>query len=351
MTRRGPEVLFSQLQPILNNAGHHGVDVAGILSVYGFDAPPDAIPPDQPLPLITYFRIERDIARLLDDLTARMSERKLTYKTGQFFLSQLSRANTLRAALEHISEYFNMMHGDTYNMVRQRQNTLEFVIDDRAFPYRFRHDPKAVLFTGEIVLIQIHCLLCSLFEDVAREALTKVSVVRAAADADTGHLAYWSAPVKFGAGTYKMAFRLAQAEQSVDIAPEAELTTKGIFARVIDQLAKHEGRNRDATQCSTRARDLILGGIEKQDKVALELGMSTATLRRRLAEERTSFRELVLETRLSHGSALLAGGLSVEQVADELGYSDIRAFNRAFKKWNGCTPAAFSSGSRRQTAS
>jgi AraC-like DNA-binding protein len=33
--------------------------------------------------------------------------------------------------------------------------------------------------------------------------------------------------------------------------------------------------------------------------------------------------------------------LSVEQVAERLGYSDVSNFGRAFRRWTGLTPAAF----------
>ena len=38
---------------------------------------------------------------------------------------------------------------------------------------------------------------------------------------------------------------------------------------------------------------------------------------------------------------MLKRGASVAQATEALDYSDIRAFNRAFKRWKGKTPAAF----------
>ena len=38
---------------------------------------------------------------------------------------------------------------------------------------------------------------------------------------------------------------------------------------------------------------------------------------------------------------MLSQGMSVSQVSDSLGYSDVRAFNRAFKKMRGVSPAAY----------
>ena len=70
------------------------------------------------LSLIDFFRIEGEIARRLDDLTAHLSERKLTYETGAFVTSQMNQSSTLNEALGNLAQYFNMMHGERYNTIR-----------------------------------------------------------------------------------------------------------------------------------------------------------------------------------------------------------------------------------------
>lgn len=70
--------------------------------------------------------------------------------------------------------------------------------------------------------------------------------------------------------------------------------------------------------------------------VAADLFLSTRTLRRRLELEGTSFRELVDEVR----QALLAGGLSVSQIAHRLGYGSGSAFVHAYERWRGVTPGS-----------
>ncbi|MEO0754267.1 MAG: helix-turn-helix domain-containing protein, partial [Pseudomonadota bacterium] len=63
--------------------------------------------------------------------------------------------------------------------------------------------------------------------------------------------------------------------------------------------------------------------------------------RRRLEESGLRFRDLVKQSRLGQAEAMLQRGQSVGQVSEALAYSDIRAFNRAFKQWKGVTPAVF----------
>ncbi|PWN04274.1 AraC family transcriptional regulator [Nocardioides silvaticus] len=76
--------------------------------------------------------------------------------------------------------------------------------------------------------------------------------------------------------------------------------------------------------------------------VADELSMSASTLKRRLQEEGTTFRDL-LETSLLERATLrlLDRSASVSEVAIDLGYSDLTNFSHAFKRWTGQSPRQF----------
>lgn len=78
------------------------------------------------------------------------------------------------------------------------------------------------------------------------------------------------------------------------------------------------------------------------DDVAEQLNLSSRTLKRRLAQQGTSFSALLEEARQLDAIALLRKPqLSLERVATELGYADPANFTRAFKRWTGLTPSAF----------
>lgn len=76
--------------------------------------------------------------------------------------------------------------------------------------------------------------------------------------------------------------------------------------------------------------------------VAAELKLSERSLRRRLTEENTSFRELLQSVRKERAQTiLLKPGISMAVAAEQLGYSDTAAFSRAFKEWSGVSPGRF----------
>lgn len=87
------------------------------------------------------------------------------------------------------------------------------------------------------------------------------------------------------------------------------------------------------------ARDLPQGS--PIDAVAHGLNMSSRTLRRRLSEHGTTFETLLEQVRRARAMSLLSNpDMPIERIAEALGYSDVRGFRRAFKRWTGQSPSA-----------
>lgn len=73
--------------------------------------------------------------------------------------------------------------------------------------------------------------------------------------------------------------------------------------------------------------------------VSRALALSTRSLRRRLSEEGTSFRQLQGEARLALAERFLADPRrSITEIGLSLGYADAANFSRAFRAARGCTP-------------
>lgn len=74
--------------------------------------------------------------------------------------------------------------------------------------------------------------------------------------------------------------------------------------------------------------------------VARELCMHERTLNRKLREKGTSFRRELDDLRYLIARQLLAeSAMPIARIATSLNYTDVSAFNRAFKRWSGITPA------------
>ncbi|WP_314386141.1 AraC family transcriptional regulator [Pseudomonas brenneri] len=78
------------------------------------------------------------------------------------------------------------------------------------------------------------------------------------------------------------------------------------------------------------------------EAVAQHLHISPQTLRRHLREESTNFQALKDELRRDIAIFHLGrADLSLQEIAEQLGFSEPSAFHRAFKKWTGVTPGAY----------
>jgi AraC-like DNA-binding protein len=86
-------------------------------------------------------------------------------------------------------------------------------------------------------------------------------------------------------------------------------------------------------------KDALPSGEPRQDDVATRLGLSLRSLQRRLAEQGSSYRDVLNQTRHSLALDHLAQAeLSVGEIAFLLGFSEVSAFTRAFKRWTGVSP-------------
>jgi AraC-like DNA-binding protein len=83
----------------------------------------------------------------------------------------------------------------------------------------------------------------------------------------------------------------------------------------------------------------VCDGAPTIQTIAKRVGASVRTLQRRLADHGVVFKDLVAETRRDLALRYLAhGDAELTEIAFLVGYSELSAFHRAFKKWTGETP-------------
>ena len=145
--------------------------------------------------------------------------------------------------------------------------------------------------------------------------------------------------------------RLAQPHMAVVLAREhlslrAARADPDLFD-LLEQICREKVRSLTSpTDVRARAEAVLLEllpyGTPSFDRVARRLGTSARSLARRLAEEGTSFREIVDQTRLQLARLYLERGPhGTKEIAAMLGYKDASTFYHAFRRWTGTTPARF----------
>jgi len=89
-------------------------------------------------------------------------------------------------------------------------------------------------------------------------------------------------------------------------------------------------------------------GVKGLEPAAKRLGLSARTLKRRLAEQGTTFSNVLDDVRRHRALMLLDDHrITLDDIALRLGYSDTANFSRAFRRWTGKSPGEARAASRK----
>lgn len=113
-------------------------------------------------------------------------------------------------------------------------------------------------------------------------------------------------------------------------------------ARIEQVLANYQARGNFLAQVRLAMTDALPLGAPTLETMAEVLELKPWTLRRRLSAEGADFSSLLDQVRIHLAQRYLADpSHPISDIASLLGYSEQSAFNRAFKRWFQCTPAAY----------
>jgi AraC-like DNA-binding protein len=123
----------------------------------------------------------------------------------------------------------------------------------------------------------------------------------------------------------------------------AEPRLLAMLSRQLDGfLAAHPDPRRFQARVQQSMTDELPDQEPSVAAVAARLRMSPRTLQRRLQSEGTSFAGLLSELRRDLALRYLRDDrVAIGEVGFLLGFQDVTAFHRAFKRWTGSTPATY----------
>ena len=328
------------IQQLMKRAGLRETPV---LKAAGLPADYFASPDETPLDFRTFFRLMEEMTDAAGDETLTASARRLRPGTAQLIVSGVQDGASLHQAMSHIAHAYNVVHAGDYNSVVSRADRLHYCIDDRGFPFSLDNLGTTRHAFMESVLLFLHALLSELAGQSLLPQILRIDTRRPRRVSQEGaFLTCWPVPIRYGAATYGIHFALEAGSLRVRAASQTELAQTPVYrvvSRRISEMIDHATPSQQSWTDQTRS---ALGAADMdQTALAAQLGVSVATLRRQLAMEGTSFR--AIRARVLHGRAkhLLSCGHTVQEASELLGYSDARAFSRAFKALQTQTPAQF----------
>ncbi len=292
--------------------------------------------PSGKIPLAQFVNFLEGAAHALGHpgLGAQLGARSRMEDLGVIGLMLLASTN-LQVALGQLREFFPVLQGATRVELNARCAMPEFtyqILDPTIWPRR--QDAEFTL-----------SATCSAIRSLLGERWSPVEVHfehdrarRDSPDVDTTHLDIFRAPVLFNQSANRLI--LDPRDLVRPMAPRGEGMVPHLERHLKDLMRTNETT---FDSCASQASHIISKRLGHADlevhSIAAEMGLSSRTLQRRLAQEGTSLRDLVRRHRSHIVDRLLKDPKTkMTVIAHDVGYSDATTFSRAFKIWSGETP-------------
>jgi AraC-like DNA-binding protein len=318
---------------IARGATRFGLDPEALLREAGFREA-ELRDPDARVPIAKLRRLWAVIAQRVPDPAVGLliAENRALRDLGLVAYT-MRLARTLGEGLHRVARYSQIVAEDLVVAVRRREDRAELELQ-RAFLY----DPVRPPVDFRLFALLSGCRVVTQRELTPVEARFPYS-----APADlSAHRRLFRCPLLFDQKAPVVVLHGPDLDLPIATADE---TLLGYLDRLADQ-ARQE-LSRDDTTADGVRRVLwqeMAGGNPAIGTVAARLGLSGRSLQRRLAEEGTSFKEVLDSFRRGIARRLLSErDVAVYEVAYLLGYSDPSAFHRAFRRWHGESPRRFRS--------
>ena len=327
------EVTFSprKLWPFFELGKQAGCDVEGILGAHG-RTESEMRNPDTRLPRALCLRMVKDVLAVLRDPLAGLGAAECFVLEDLDLLGYIARqCPDVVEALRTISGYAPLV-GDTSRAsvtVSNGELTLTQWIAGDA--------PLEPIFADYLIASSYRGVCALAGADLAP---LRVALARPRPPNVEAYRRFFSAPVVFGVerGALVYSESVLRAIRLSGDARLAELLTRQADSRVTRSSPEATVPERARSEL----RRLMELGPPSLSALASGLSMSERTLRRRLERAKTSYRQLVDELRREHAlSAVDAGEVRVTEVALRLGFTDVTAFARAFRRWTGVSPTDY----------
>lgn len=243
--------------------------------------------------------------------------------------------NSLREALQYYNWVGELMSNGADLSIREENGFAHIRLNVETTGDR----PSAAVFFTEILITSIVNLISQLLGNKEIERLTFRHAAPAYSDMYSN---FFGAPIHFDQATDAVVIRAELLDRRLDGAlPELHRQAR---ARLLDRLALLTPSISIVEQLSdlfARCPDLLRSGL---DAAAARLDMHPRTLQRRLQEENQTFLDVQSRSQFEMTCAMLRNTeFSVEEISEQLGFSDRRAFTRAFKRWTNTSPSHYRS--------
>lgn len=201
--------------------------------------------------------------------------------------------------------------------------------------------------------LMIDAVFAILVELGRRGTMTKLNPKRIeltrAEERDNGLEGFFGCPIKYRCARDRLV--LHEADVDLPFVTHNEELVEMLAPQFEHQLKTRELKQSTIGSVKWVLRRLLSGSRPDIAVVARELGLSERTLQRRITEEGMTFRQLLNETRKELSREYLSDeSVEITEAAFLVGFGNTTSFYRAFRAWEGKTPAEWREMHRGQKA-
>jgi AraC-like DNA-binding protein len=239
---------------------------------------------------------------------------------------------SLKEALQRLIRYFRVVSTDPEELALEEQpDAYRFVIDTDSAVYRSL-DEEYDFF---LAILLDACRLSLGGEFYPR----RVQLQRPRPACVERYQAFFGAELEFDAPEYSLHFDKPALER---LLPTGNAEVARANDQVIMAYLAQLQRDDLVMQVKVALIDRLPSGPVSKEQLSEALGVSVRTLQRKLADEGTSFKQLLDETRRDLAEGYIKNPqVSIGEITYLLGFSEVSNFSRAFKRWTGLAPAEF----------
>lgn len=326
-----PTVGALVLRQVVRHVRERGADAAGFATEFGLTEAPLADDEARILVLQAFGLLERAAELTGDvDVGLHLAEAARFEDFGVFGYLAASGATVfdgLRAATRYLPLLIDL-------------ERAELAVDGETAEVRLhkRAEFPATLPTSEYVMGTFH-VFCSMLATTPWQ-LREVRFRHPRPKRIEAHERFFAAPVIFEADRDCLRF----SRSMLDVASRHADAGLAKLLRIVaeQQLGRIAGAPRVVDQVRWQVWNDLLVGRFSVAPVATKLGVSTRSLQRSLSDAGSSHGEILTGIRAELAKWLLRQtDMGLVEVSSLLGFADQSAFQKAFRRWTGTTPAAF----------
>lgn len=322
---------IARVKVLVQLAREHQVSAADCLSNSGIAAA-SLTDPLARISLEQEFAVIRYLQSRLGTEAGLGLEAGLRYRTttlGALGYALVSSA-TLREALDLALRYLNPLYGCLFLSAEEEGSEVRFVVEDGLAPAEVR----------QFLVEQAVAALYTVTREVIGLPGAKLRIGRLALRFPRPPYAERFAVIGSRSTVFGAACNLIATDRAL-LAQPLPLRNEAAKDFCLSLLAHRSSLENCRESLKAFIRQHLLrypGRIPTMEDMAACFAVTARTLRRRLEEEGTSFRQMISEVLLGQADELLRAGCSVDMVASRLGFSESASFIRAYKRWTGDTP-------------